>query len=201
MGGPKGGVLLAGEPLVRHAWRILAPFVGGPLDAVVVSGRPGTPRPAPGVERVGDRVPGLGPAGGLEAGLLRARERGCGGVFLLACDLPLVPTAWVERLVREAGVEGPTLPASGGPLGFEPLCGVYPVGLLPRIQEFLRTAGEGRERSMGALVRGLPRVKLVEPPGGRDHPDGRFPDAFLNVNRPGELATAEQRMAEGDWRR
>ncbi len=126
-----------------------------------------------------DLRPGAGPLGGLHAALCWARERGDAGVFLLGCDLPLVPPNLVGRLVRAFDPARPTVPASPGPLGVEPLCACYPVNLVPAVEESL---GAGRF-GMGEFVRAsnpvvVTRDELASVAGVRH--------AFLNVNTPAD---------------
>jgi molybdopterin-guanine dinucleotide biosynthesis protein A len=88
--------------------------------------------------------------GGLHAALDWARE-GEDGVFLLACDLPLVGPTLVggilERWRRD--IEA-LVPESPGPLGVEPLCGVYSVRCLPALEACL---GSGNRALMALLAR------------------------------------------------
>ena len=130
-----------------------------------------------------DLKAGAGPLGGLQAALNWARERGDAGVFLLGCDLPLVPPALVDRLARHFDPARPTVPASPGPLGIEPLCACYPVSLVPAVGESL---GAGRF-GMGKFVRSTDPVVVTReqlaPVTGLEH-------AFLNVNTPADAERA-----------
>lgn len=130
-----------------------------------------------------DLTPGAGPLGGLQAALSWARERGDAGVFLLGCDLPLVPPALVARLATGFDAARPTVPASPGPLGIEPLCACYPVGLVRASERWLATGRFG----MGEFVRAHDPVVVARDRfasvAGAEH-------AFLNVNAPADLERA-----------
>ncbi|MDE0475113.1 MAG: molybdenum cofactor guanylyltransferase [Gammaproteobacteria bacterium] len=182
-GSPKARVRLAGETLLERALAIL--HAAG-LETGVIANRAddlpaGHPRAAVPVRP--DLTPGAGPLGGLHAALAWARERGDGGVFLLGCDLPLVPPALVARLATGSDAARPTVPASPGPLGIEPLCACYPISLAAAAQDWLATGRFG----MGEFVRAHDPV-VVAPDqlasvAGAEH-------AFLNVNTPADLARA-----------
>ncbi len=168
----------------------------GARSACAASGRPvEAPPSAGGVDRGGGRVatipvrpdltPGTGPLGGLHAALLWAGERGDAGVFLLGCDLPLVPSALVARLTTRLDAARPTVPASPGPLGIEPLCGCYPVGLVAAAEESLAAGRFG----MGEFVRAHDPVVVARDQfasvAGAEH-------AFLNVNTSADLDRAAE---------
>lgn len=167
----------------------------GPIGA----GAPGGERPGPDA-RAGppghpvavvpvrpDLTPGAGPLGGLQAALSWARERGEAGVFLLGCDLPLVPPALVARLATAFDAARPTVPASPGPLGIEPLCACYPVGLLPAVERSLAAGRFG----MGEFVRAHDPVVMARDQlasvAGAEH-------AFVNVNTPADRDRAARML-------
>ena len=152
---------------------------------------PATGPPAPPTAAVPvrpDLTPGAGPLGGLHAALAWARERGDAGVFLLGCDLPFVPPALVARLATGFDRARPTVPASSGPLGMEPLCACYPVGLAEAAREWLEAGRLG----MGEFVRAHDPVVVAGDPlasiAGAEH-------AFLNVNTPADRDRATRLLA------
>ena len=98
-----------------------------------------------------DRIPGLGPLGGLHTALSWAREEGRGGVFLLACDLPLVSQELIGRILQKWPDDSPAVvPGSYGPLGFEPLCAGYDVSGLLDVEDLIETGSYSLE---GALTK------------------------------------------------
>ncbi len=130
-----------------------------------------------------DRIPGLGPLGGLHTALCWAEERGHEGVFLLACDLPLVTGALIGGIIRgwPQGVSA-VLPGSPGPLGFEPLCAGYGTSALPVLEKLIR---EGR-RSMESVLSHLDAHRI---PGRDLGSEEELALAFTNVN---DLETARR---------
>ena len=193
------GVVLAGGESRRFGReKALYPLLGRPmagwaLEALkawtseqVVITNDGEVAEALGVPGRADRVSGLGPLGGLHTALTWARERGREGVFLLACDLPLVTEALVGRILGKWPEEaGAVVPGSFGPLGFEPLCGGYGVSGLPELENLIET---GRRSMASALTR--MRAHRIPPAqlGSREE----VTLAFTNVNT---VETA--RWAEG----
>ena len=181
-GSPKARARLAGLTLLERA---LANLQAAGLETGVIANRgddlPAAPLAAVPVRP--DLTPGAGPLGGLHAALSWARERGDAGAFLLGCDLPLVPPAMVARLVTRFYAARPTVPASPGPLGIEPLCACYPVGLVTAVEEWLAAGRFG----MGEFVRAHDPVVVARDQlasvAGAEH-------AFLNVNSPADLERA-----------
>ena len=182
-GSPKPRARLAGLTLLERALAILQ---AAGLETGVIANRAEdlpTDHPFAAVPVRPDLTPGAGPLGGLHAALSWARERGDAGVFLLGCDLPLVPPALVARLATEFHAARPTVPASPGPLGIEPLCACYPVGLVAAAEEWLSAGRFG----MGEFVRAhdpvvVARDRLASV-AGAEH-------AFVNVNSPADLERA-----------
>ncbi len=178
-GSPKARARLAGLTLLERALAIL--HAAG-LETGVIANRaddlPAGPLSAA-VSVRPDLTPGAGPLGGLHAALVWARERGDARVFLLGCDLPLVPPALVTRLAAGFDAARPTVPASPGPLGIEPLCACYPVGLAAAAEEWLSAGRFGMGefvRAHGPVVVACDQFASV---AGAQH-------AFLNVNTPAD---------------
>lgn len=183
-GGTKALHPLAGRPMAAWALESLKHWTAG--QAVVshdpeVAGTlevPGRP----------DRIPGQGPLGGLHTALAWAREEGMDGVFLLACDLPLVRPGLVERILRRWPPGSmAVVPGSHGPLGCEPLCAAYDVGGLPVLEELLREGHRTMEGALSALG------AHIIPPQELGSPE-EVSLAFTNVNTVEEARVAERSL-------
>lgn len=187
-GSPKGLAPLGGRPMAEWALRALTPHFP---RRVVIANDPGYSEGL-GVPVRGDLIPGMGPLGGLATALAWAREEGLNGVFLLACDLPLVSHEFVGRILHH-GFQGreAVVPASEGPLGMEPLCAAYNKGCLPSAEALLAEGG----RSMRGLLEsaGFTLVPMDVLGGVRE-----TARAFLNVNTPGEAAMVEEILGKGE---
>ena len=173
-GSPKARARLAGTTLLEHALGILRE---AGLETGVIANRAEDLPALSDIPVQADLRPGAGPLGGLHAALSWARERADAGIFLLGVDLPLVPPALVARLVQLFDAARPTVPASPGPLGMEPLCACYPVGLVAAAEEWLAAGRFG----MGEFVRAHDPVVVARDQlasvAGAAH-------TFLNVNTP-----------------
>jgi molybdopterin-guanine dinucleotide biosynthesis protein A len=137
-----------------------------------------------------DAVPGLGALGGIHAALAWARDERRDGVVVIACDMPFVSPALLERLLRDAAEADVVVPESPGRRGVEPLCAFYSTACLPAIEAQI---GRDDRRVIGFFddVR-VRRVPLDEVLGFGD------PQIlFMNVNTPEERARAEA-VVHGD---
>ncbi len=170
-GSPKTLARLHGKPLWRVAAERLAPVCD---DVVAVVNHPGVAQ-AVALETLPDRRPLLGPLGGIDAALARARRGGQAGALVLAVDMPWVETAALRSLAdawREH--RRVCLPRAGPPFGFHPLCGVYPNTTLGPLVRALAA----RSLETGAFAQSLDPLVV----------DTGLPaSTFRGVNRPGDL--------------
>lgn len=184
-GGDKGVRIVAGQPLLGHVIARLAPQV----DALALNAN-GPPERFDdfGLPVVADSVRGFaGPLAGVLAGLDWAAGRGAEAVVSAAADTPFLPHDLVARLQAAAGSSGLALAASldeDGVLRRHPTFGLWPVAL----RDDLRAALEG----------GLRKVVLWTDRHGAglaEFPSEPF-DPFFNVNRPEDIARAEELIRE-----
>lgn len=172
---------LDGKPLVRWAVESLL----GACDGVtVVTGRSEVAQ-ASGVRAIADRVAGLGPLAGLEAGLSWAVSEKGAGVFLLGGDMPFVPPEVVEVVAGDRR----HLRAARGAEGLEPLCAWYPVSVLPDVRRRLEDGSLAMRDLLAEL--GAGGVSLDDIPYSGD------PTRVLwSINTPADLTQAEALLAE-----
>jgi molybdopterin-guanine dinucleotide biosynthesis protein A len=180
MGADKLTAPLAGIPLLERTWSRVAAVservvtVGGPALLARHS-----------VEAVADLYPEADSMGGIATAARFAAAAGGPQAWFLcvACDMPLLEPGLLLYLASlEAGwdVVVPRTPA-----GWEPLCAVYRVTCLPVLEEEIRR-GNLRLKSLFGAV----RTRAVgEEELSRFDPELR---SFLNVNRPADLARAEE---------
>jgi len=169
--------LLDGVPLISHVARRLRPQV---VRLAVAAGEQSAGLSFLNLPLLGDRPGhGLGPAGGLLAGLFWARTEGAAGLITAPADTPFLPLDLAARLT--AGE--PQTPAIAAQAGRQhPAFSFWPVYLADKL-ETLITNGE---RRMMALSAGL-GARIVEWPDSSGK-DGAGP--FLNINAREDLAAA-----------
>ena len=132
----KAGLDVGGKTLLEHVLAQVAPLV----DEVLVALSPGQALPfRPKAANKGsfrvvrDEVEGLGPLGGILAGLRAARNEAC---LVVACDIPEIDVALLEALVRTTCGSEITVPV--GPSGlYEPLFALYKRTVIPTIEALL----------------------------------------------------------------
>lgn len=121
-----------------------------------------------------DRTGVEGPLAGLLAALDWAKGVGLGHVLTLPCDTPFLPQDVLSKLwcaARDSGA--PAVAVSKARR--HPTCAVWPVGSLPDVEAYAAT---GRHSLSGALdTCGV--VEVSWPVSA--------PDAFVNINTPGDL--------------
>ncbi|MFQ5641204.1 MAG: molybdenum cofactor guanylyltransferase [bacterium] len=81
-----------------------------------------------------DRIPGLGPIGGIHAGLT---DSGYQANFFVACDLPFISCELIEKILKNYA--GQDVFGVRSNRGREPLCTVYSKRCLPAIESQIQT--------------------------------------------------------------
>ncbi len=136
MNADKASLNIGDKSLLAHVLAQVGPY----FDEVLVSVSPGQDlgtSMAPSIRIVPDETPGLGPIGGLQAGLKAARHDACA---VVACDIPDVPVPFLRALARAAA--GSEIAVPKDPAGhFEPLFAVYKRSVVSAIEALL-AAGE-----------------------------------------------------------
>jgi len=205
MGRDKALLLLEGRPLVENALKILseaglpASIAGFPADRSSSAGWSVGARShlASYAPVVADAEPGLGPLGGVCAGLASTSAQ---HAVFLPVDLPLLPASLLVYLLHHARMTGRavTVPSVGG------FAQTFPAVLkrtaLPTLQAELDAGRGGCFAAFQALARSrkeamaVVAAELLAQAGQVSHPEGA-PVArwFLNVNTPADLRRASAR--------
>jgi len=148
-------------------------------DVAIVSSRAATTADW---AQVPDAREGSGPLAGIEAALLRARELRLEGVFVLACDLPLVDDATVRAVLGALKSRLAAAPVRDGAPGMEPLCAAYRLECLP----FVSRALDRGDLATHALFQSVGGITIRLPTG-----------TFLNVNTPADRVRAAAVLEDG----
>ncbi len=178
MGRPKHTLPFGQELLIERIIRI----VGGAVSPVVVVAAADQVLPPlpPTVLIARDQVAGQGPLAGIAAGLEALPEE-CVAAYVCACDVPLLHTSVVRRLVDARGLHDLVIPRDAKFL--HPLSAVYRRDLLPTICRLLQS----NQRRLASLV-GECDSLVVDVDSLRDL-DPHL-ESFRNINTPEEYADA-----------
>lgn len=177
MGREKAFVPLRGRPLLAHVLSRLGPQV----DWLIINANGDPARFAPfGRPLIPDDPPGLGPLGGIAAGLRYALAGGWPAILTCPADAPDLPADLAARLGTVLGSAGAA--CAGGPAGLEPLFALWRTDALPAVEAALL---EGRL----AVREALARVDFATAP---------FAEAacFANINTPEDMAALEARPGD-----
>jgi molybdenum cofactor guanylyltransferase len=173
MGLAKATIKLGGRPLVEHV-ALLAKRV---FERVYVSGP--SELEFLGLPVVPDQEPGQGPLAGVLSGLKAA---GTPWVFVLPCDSPFIPEAFLWGMASLVNDHEVVVARSGG--FYEPLHALYSRRLLPAMEQLISSG----ERKITSLYERA-RVKEATPDKLREWDPEAM--AFFNINTPEELVRAE----------
>lgn len=180
MGRDKADILLGGVPLIEWVFDRVREVAE---EVVVVGGPPRLGHR--GVPTLPDRYPGANAVGGIATALAHATETGGDDTWVLcvACDTPFLEPALLWLLAAQRENADIVVPRTAQ--GWEPLCALYRATCLPGFEQAI---AKGNLRVLDAYAQ--VRCQTVgEEELRRVDPDLR---SFFNVNRPGDLALAEQ---------
>jgi len=180
MGSNKALLLLDGEPLVTRLARRFSDW----FEQVLIVTNTPEEFAFLHLPMVGDRIPGLGPLGGLEAGLRASRFE---HAFFGAVDMPFVNEALVRFMVGEAPSHDIVIPSVNGE--FEPMHAVYGKGCLPFITRNL----DSRRLRLISIFDDV-RVRVIQ--GEELLRFGDPAELFFNCNTPEDLEQARLRAQQ-----
>lgn len=128
-----------------------------------------------------DVIPNCGTLGGIYSAVAHSQHP----VLITAWDMPFVSLELLKAVIAGASAFDVFLPESNGPLGFEPLCGVYS----PACAEPIKAALDNEDFRSTSFHEHV-RVSTLPLSDVRTFGD---PDMlFFNVNSPSDVAKAEQ---------
>lgn len=124
-------------------------------------------------ERLQDRTPGLGPAGGILTALMDASTD---KVLVLPCDMPFVSTTWLSKLMDAS--KNMDVLISESTSGVEPLCGLYSSSIKHQWERLVSSGTLKLTDLIGHFRNGTLRIM--------DFPSENQ-DMFANINSPADL--------------
>lgn len=140
-GSDKARAELGGAPLLRRLANMLTPHVD---RITVVADTPDKYRDL-GLATITDRVPDLGPLGGLDAALRDLRD-GEDWLLLTSCDLVAIRPAWIDELRAHASAGASCVAYRGH--RWEPLLAMYHRSIAGLVDEHIQS----RRRAMRDLL-------------------------------------------------
>jgi len=131
-----------------------------------------------GLPMAGDRVPGLGPLGGIEAGLQASAHA---ATFMAACDMPFLQPDLIGYLLELSSAADVVVPLPGGE--YEPMHAVYGQACLPAVRASL-------DAGVFKITRFYEKLRLRTVDDGELARFGRVEKLFFNCNTPADLEQA-----------
>lgn len=178
LGGIDKGLLpVAGKPLIAWVIEGLVPQVGGLL---ISANRNLDTYGGFGYPVISDTLDGFqGPLSGILSAMGAAPTP---WILTVPCDGPCLPPDLVPRLIRALAEAQATLAVASDGVCIQPVFGLLPVSLVGDLREYLALG----KREVGRWL-GRHRLAVAD---FHDHPD-----AFANLNTPGEQARLEEMLA------
>jgi molybdopterin-guanine dinucleotide biosynthesis protein A len=123
---------------------------------------------------VPDMYPGMGPLGGIHAGLLAAKYQ---YAFIVAGDMPLFTADLAKYLISRNTMYDIVVPEVNNSL--EPLCAVYSKDCLKPIEQSLSA-------NIRKIISFYPKVRVLKIPEEELQSLGKSEDIFYNLNTPAD---------------
>lgn len=173
MGGDKTLMSYQQETLIERTVKEMKKVA----DEIIISSNHTAKYGIPGTVEVADIYPGMGPLGGIHAGLLASSKP---HAFVVACDMPLFKAELAFYLLERCMAYDVVVPTTRG--RWEPLCAVYSRKCIKPIEEHLqagiRTAYEFYDQVRVLKVSEAQLDKIGQPE-----------EMFYNLNTPEDYKT------------
>ncbi|WP_300487112.1 molybdenum cofactor guanylyltransferase [Flavobacterium sp.] len=171
MGEDKGLKFLSGKPMISYLVDTLRQL---DIIPVIIAHHPGYK--SFGLTVIPDKIKDKGPLGGIYTALSHARET----VLIISADTPFVDSQAIEYLIRHHIADRINVLDYKGKI--QPLCGLYPFQLLPKIESNLIAN----------------KLKMMDFVTENDANIVSIPfesNGFQNINTPEELSKAEYEIS------
>ena len=165
-GSPKTNIVVGAERLLERTCRIMKQALGH--TPMLVGG-----------DELPDEQPQLGPIGGLETALLRAKNQEYNSVIIVACDMPGITVPLVRWIAQHPSTAYAVVPKVSGKL--QPLFARY----LTSFHPFVKEAISCNIRSLMDLLKKHPPQLIEEEELARHVESPR--QQFANINTPNDL--------------
>lgn len=171
MGRDKTFILYDNETLIERTVRKLQNFV----DEIIIASNNTEKYKLPGIAEVPDRYPGMGPLGGMHAGLIAARYWHS---FIVSCDMPFFTEELAKNLLERRDGYDVIVPEIGNRL--EPLCAVYSRNCIEPIEQCLQA-------DIRQVYQFYDKVKVRKVAESELRQVGNLTEIFCNLNTPEDL--------------
>ncbi|MDJ0766893.1 MAG: molybdenum cofactor guanylyltransferase [Myxococcota bacterium] len=179
-GAPKGLERVGGERIVDRVIQSLESATGE--LPILIANAPEAEEWCPNLKVVGDAVFDCGSLGGVYTALVA----GEGPVFVLAWDMPFVPSEMLTAMIDKLGDHDACVPASSGPNGgLQPLCAIYGQTCVNTIRKQIVDEDLRLTEIFGLVNSARLSSSEIEAFGNPDK-------IFFNVNAPADLAKAQE---------
>ena len=185
MGRDKTLLLLNNETLIERTIKKLQNVV----DEIIIASNQTEKYNFPGLMEVIDTYPGVGPLGGLHAGLMASRHR---HAFVISGDMPLFTEELARYLLERR--EGYDVVVPNIQNRWEPLCAVYSKKCIEPIESCLQT----NMRNVHSFYSQVKVLKIAE---GQLKSIGDLDELFCNLNTPEDFHLLSRKniaLKEGD---
>jgi len=168
MGQDKTLMTFNNETLVEHTIKEMKKIA----DEIIIASNDTNKYNLPGLIEIPDIYPGMGPLGGMHAGLIKAKND---YAFVVSCDMPLFSSKLASFLLEQRAGYDVVVPEIGEYL--EPLCAVYSKRCIKAIEKCLRT-------DIRKVIKFYPDVKVLKVSKSELSNVGEAETLFFNLNTP-----------------
>ncbi|MEL7567780.1 MAG: molybdenum cofactor guanylyltransferase [Dehalobacterium sp.] len=156
------------ETLVEHTIKEMKKIA----DEIIIASNDTNKYNLPGLVEIPDIYPGMGPLGGMHAGLLKARNEYS---FVVSCDMPLFSSKLASLLLERRAEYDVVVPEMGANL--EPLCAVYSKRCIEAIEKCLQA-------DIKQVFQFYPDVRVLKVSKSELSKIGEAEKLFFNLNTP-----------------
>ncbi|SDE70677.1 molybdenum cofactor guanylyltransferase [Sporomusa acidovorans] len=171
MGRDKTLLVYNDETMIERTVRKLRNFV----DEIIVASNSTAKYNLPGIVEVPDTYPGMGPLGGMHAGLMAARHQ---YAFIVSCDMPFFTEELAGYLIKRSAEYDVIVPEIEGRL--EPLCAVYSRNCVKPIEKCLQA-------NVRQVYQFYSEVRVLKIRESELCPVGDLREMFYNLNTPEDV--------------
>jgi len=168
MGADKNLMAYSNETLIEHMVKEMRQVV----DEIIIASNHTAKYGIPGTTEVQDIYPGMGPLGGIHAGLLATKKP---WAFVVATDMPLFRAELANFILERCAEYDVVVPYING--RWEPLCAAYS-------RECIKPIGECLKADIRQIHRFYSQVKVLKVGEKELRAVGKIDELFYNMNTP-----------------